>query len=371
MIKLPTKLLALAPAGLLMVAGNYAIDPENLFHEGCEAPAAEALVAGQAVDATKLDYRLLQKRLVEKMDGPRDVIVLGSSRGMQIRSAQFPGLRFFNHSVPAARLEDLLATYQTYVEKRTQPRSIILVLDPWTLSPIGTSAWMRPAANYLVMCRRLGIAPRASAAGTWGFEYAELISPAYFRSSVRRWIDNGGRLRTGCGAQYDQSVVTSRGFIQPDGSFDFPPSASARDLGEIRRMTLRLKRYTVANQTAPGELDADVKAEFDAFIRFLLRAEIQVVFVLPPIHPEALEILRQTHWGPRIEAGERFMNSLAARHNLPVVGSFDPSASGCDSSQFFDAIHPADSCVAHILGSWAAAVSAKLVKQGPQPRSMF
>jgi hypothetical protein len=102
-----------------------------------------------------------------------------------------------------------------------------------------------------------------------------------------------------------------------------------------------------------------------------LEANLQVVFVLPPIHPEALELLRQTAWGPRIDACERFMNSLAARHNLPVVGSFDPSASGCDSSQFFDAIHPADSCVAHIIGSWAAAASAKLVKQGAQPRSMF
>jgi len=109
----------------------------------------------------------------------------------------------------------------------------------------------------------------------------------------------------------------------------------------------------------------------DAFIRFLLRADVEVAIVLPPIHPVALELLRPTTWGPMIEACERFVNSLAAHYSLPVVGSFDPSVSGCDASQFYDTIHPTDSCITSIMASWAAAASAKLVKQGSQPRPLF
>ena len=372
MLKLPRKLLALVPAGLLMIAVNYAVDPANLFHEGCETAAAESIVAGHPLDATDLDYRLLQKRVAERMDGPKDVIVLGSSRGLPIRSTQFPGMRFFNHSVPAGRLEDFLATYRVYVEKRSQPRSIVLVLDPWTLSPLNTTPFMRLAADYLDMCRRLGIAPRASATGTWGFVYTELLSPTYFRASVRRWINNAGRLRPGCSPQPDQPVEPGRAVIRPDGSFDLPPSGSARNLGDIRRMTLRVARFGVdAIQAAPRQLDADILGEFDAFVRFLLRSQVEVTFVLPPIHPEALKLLRRTAWGPRIEACERYVISFAGRHNVPVIGSFDPSATGCDASQFFDAIHPTASCVARIVGAWAAGASARHVKDGAQPRSMF
>jgi len=372
MWKPPGKLFALAPAGLLVIAINYAIDPGNLFHEGCEALAAESLLAGHDSDAANLDYRLLQKRLVERMGGAKDVIVLGSSRAMQIRSTQFPGLRFFNHSVPAARLEDYLATYQLYVEKAIQPRSIILVLDPWFLNPINGSAWMRQATDYLKMCRRLGVTPRASAAGTWGFEYTELMSPSYFRLSVRRWIHNAGRLRTRCGPQDRDSVAAERVLVHPDGSLDFPTAASAQGLIAVRRMASRVARNVeLGVRATPGGLDSDVQAEFDAFIRFLLRADVQVAFVLPPIHPEALEVLRPSRWGPRIEACERFLNSVAAHYNLPVVGSFDPSVTGCDASQFFDAIHPSDSCITRVIGSWAMDASAKLVKQGSQPRPLF
>jgi hypothetical protein len=62
-------------------------------------------------------------------------------------------------------------------------------------------------------------------------------------------------------------------------------------------MTLRVARLGVdAIQAAPHELDADIVGEFDAFIRFLLRAQVQVTVVLPPIHPEALRLLRKTAW---------------------------------------------------------------------------
>ena len=68
---------------------------------------------------------------IELLQKPKDVIVLGSSRSMQIGKQLFDGFDFFNNAVSGGSLEDHLAIYAMYRQHDLLPGTVILGLDPW------------------------------------------------------------------------------------------------------------------------------------------------------------------------------------------------------------------------------------------------
>lgn len=127
--------LAAACLGLLAIvaAVSYRYDPANLFGNlAYEAEVARLLAHGRNVaNVTHHDERLLQKFYVQELDRANDVVVLGSSRSMQVGRRLFPGLRFFNHSVSGATIEDIYAIFELYRERDLVPRQVVLGIDPW------------------------------------------------------------------------------------------------------------------------------------------------------------------------------------------------------------------------------------------------
>src|SRR5438445_10555271 len=120
-------LLALAPVGLLMVAVNYRLDPANLFHRTKEGEIADCLAAGRDVPLTPgLNFRAIKQLYAACSTAPLDELSLGSSRGLQVRSALFPGQTFFHSTVPAALLQDCVAMQESFLEKQERPRQVVL-----------------------------------------------------------------------------------------------------------------------------------------------------------------------------------------------------------------------------------------------------
>ena len=81
--------LFLTITGMLAVAAtNYCVDPAQLFSGGnYEQGVADILLSGNNVaNVSNYDERLLQKAYVNNLKRRNDVIVLGSSRSMQIKS---------------------------------------------------------------------------------------------------------------------------------------------------------------------------------------------------------------------------------------------------------------------------------------------
>lgn len=359
MMSFSPKLLALLPWLLVIIATNYIVDPGNLFHHGFEAAAAESILAGKSIDSANVDYRLFQKCIIEKLGVPRDVIVLGSSRGLQVRSTQFGGLSFFNHSVPGARLEDLLAIYQHYVERNLTPRWIIFALDPIMFSKNVRPVLMSLTAEYRAMCRALGVRPRANATPSWSGRYVELAMPHYLRASLQRLIANSGRSRRNPAAvRPTVDAEDDRLMVRPDGSGRYPVNVLTQRKSVVRRM-VRRDTQMLLSVSAFGEVDREVQREFEAFLGFLRRQQIGVVLVLPPVHPLLIEKVRSAPFGATITAVERYLDSVARQNNLQILGSFDAARAGCDEGDFFDGVHAKESCLDHIIAPWASSLQVK------------
>jgi len=358
MKRLSTTLLGLLPALVVLVGVNYTVDPANMFHAGCEAELAESIATGNNIRLNAFyNDRLLQKDIIGRLVAPRDVIVLGSSRGMQIRSSQFPGRSFFNHSVAAGTLRDFLAIYQSYVVRNFKPRLVVLEIDPWALDKaFETQRLSSVDADYGLMCRTLGVEPRANVTSVLDSRYADLLSPAYFRTALRQWVRHPWRPRAECDssgkpaeAPADQSMLLA------DGSQMYPRRVTEQRRSEVRRQVfgfrLQVGRHTFA------VLDPEAQKELEAFLRFLLRQHVQVLLVLPPFHPALRDALGST-LNSAITAAEHYFTSLAGRYNLPIVGSYDPSRSACDETEFIDGAHPKESCMARILSGSRASLPA-------------
>ena len=90
---------------------------------------ADTLFDGKSITGLKIfDDRYLQKQIIHKMDKIPEVIALGSSQTMELRTA-FLGQHsasFFNHSVAAGNFNDIIAILGCYKKIGPLPQKIIL-----------------------------------------------------------------------------------------------------------------------------------------------------------------------------------------------------------------------------------------------------
>ena len=102
----------------------------------------------------------------------------------------------------------------------------------------------------------------------------------------------------------------------------------------------------------------NVNGRIEAFVGYLVRTGVRLAFVLPPIHPAMLSVLRDGPWGADFRDTERFFVSFAAEHHIPMVGSFDGAVAGCSVTDFYDAIHPTEPCIVRVIGTHLLDVNA-------------
>src|SRR3989338_6442097 len=134
--RLIKKVLLLLPILLVMTGFNYFMDPAGLFrgNDYYEGLAGILLKGNNISNLVNYDDRLLQKYLIEGLPEKKGIVLLGSSRVMQISSDFFPGHTFMNHGVAGASLEDDMAIYWLYRKQGLLPSTVIIGLDPWLLN---------------------------------------------------------------------------------------------------------------------------------------------------------------------------------------------------------------------------------------------
>ena len=109
---------------------NYTVDSYYLFGRSKQLEEiADILLSGKSItDLENFNDRYLQKQIINKMKNIPDVIALGSSQTMELRTSylgQPPG-SFFNHSVAAGNLSDMIAILGCYKKRGHLPKKIII-----------------------------------------------------------------------------------------------------------------------------------------------------------------------------------------------------------------------------------------------------
>jgi hypothetical protein len=354
------RLLVVGLPVLVLVAGiNLVADPANLFQgTGYETGIARIMAEGQNVAGLgDYDDRLTVEEYVRLVPRAPDVLVLGSSRAMQIRSSDFPGMTFFNAAVAEGTLGDAEAIIQLYLEKGQSPGLVLMSMDPWDLQePDWLTRWTSLYDQRASLLAKIGLpAPAASptAMSAWK-KWGQLFSPSYFQASCRalaaQMVHGGPNVLRG---YYATTATSADGAVKlADGSLVYDKAMRERTTAAVE---LEARDYAAKWQSQFRKV-ARVKPagqnELEALVTFLQGQGIRVCFYLGPYHPTTYAEMRDKH-DYRIGGDmEDYLRGLQARMGVTVVGSYDPARAGVTASDFFDGLHLKDTGAAKVLAGF-------------------
>ena len=355
MKKLVIKFLCIAvPILLLIGCVNAYVDPAALFFRAREiSTVVELLLEGNYIAGTEnMNERHLQKQRIQSEESLPEIIIIGSSRVMQIDSTfihQHVGEgEFVNHGVSGGGLYDyygILGCYALY--KGEWPKTIIIGADPWIFNGDNTEETRYDYYQNEITYMRALVSERKNAWGekpkvlimqAWDFT-GQLFSPAYFQYALE-W-------RQGMDAKQDISYrivdgedATEDALRRPDGSFRYPLNSIYRDPSDVEKEVANaIANNSIYHLTNYGEMNADMQKEFLLLVDFLQEQGVEVILYLPPFHPSYYEYFETNENYKAVLATEEWLFEYAGIRGIQVYGSYNPAYQDLAPTDFLDGIH--------------------------------
>ncbi|MBZ5653121.1 MAG: hypothetical protein LAO18_21865 [Acidobacteriia bacterium] len=278
----------------------------------------QAVWIGDAADERPLKVSYLGR-------APRkEVLVLGSSRAMEISPAWFEPRDGFNAAVRLGGLDDYVALFQLCLETGKLPQFMILELNPALTSRLVERRDWRILAPYF---------DRALARYQMRKPYRRVLSGLLAFQQLRF------NMRALVGVPWAVSTrgKTDKCEVLPDGQ-EFFGAVQDQTPGELRdRVTRNLSNADselndARAQSRPEEGDLELLRRF---LDDILSRRIRLVVFLAPVHPIA--------YGYYAKVGgfdEHWIRKELADRGVSVIGSYSPTIAGAVDSDFFDDVHP-------------------------------
>ena len=306
------------------------------FKNSTEARLAKLLVNNNAVYSTKMDERkFIKNRIIHENLKPK-VLVIGSSRIMQISNDNF-NKQILNLGVSGASVEDHIAITLMALEKFNVD-TILLGADPWLFDYFTNSLAWKSISE----------------------EYKNSLKSIQFKSKDYNIIEN----------KNDREIYFfHERFLEKLYGFM-----------NIRKLDLELKGSQINNLTkdvilrdgkrlyASKKIEEKIKASvieysmyqykfsdeyyeiYKSFIEHLTNVHNkEVVLVLPPYYLPSYKLTTQEK--PFYLDLESKFKELSKATNIKIIGSYDASSVPCDDNEFYDEMHPKDSCMKKITNS--------------------
>ena len=264
------------------------------------------------------------------------VLVLGTSRTMQIRSCMLPGAdSFYNGGGGISDLDEVL-DYLSRFEEKKLPRLLILGLDQYFFNPVWSGC--EEAAQWVYGSSPMDLsgavidAARRYGAGSFSLRAVLTAAP-------------------GCVGL--PACSRQRGFGQ-DGSYHYGQDAEdgAVDLtfdDARRRITSGVSRFEYGDTVNPNALD-----RLDEVLDFCDEKGITVVAFLPPYAPSIGAIMQQSGNYGYIDQLPAELGAIFARHESGAALYDFTYMEGVTDEQFVDGFHGGDLVYAEMLRRMAA-----------------
>ena len=345
---------------LTLITTNYFVDPANLFWPGRARGIAKLLATGwNAANVATYNERRLQEQYVGLIQERRKVVAFGSSRSKQIKASHVGTSSFFNSGVGAAVLQDHLGIYNIYRKRGLLPDVLIIGLDPWVLNrQHGQTAWETIRGSVVEAATLAGVSFQGRAGIFWTpsrlvglvvpARYAELASPSYFQLTLEQL---SSLVKNPVDSEYYSTTdrQSAKHMILSDGSWVYGSWRRSRTVDQVIKAAAESAKRTPDRMDNFERLDPNLRSILEAFIELLVRDGVKPVFFLPPYHPVLYRTISKDY--PIVSEAEVYYRNLAAFHQIPVVGGYDPVVSGCEVSECFDPIHPKPNAVRKIFAA--------------------
>ena len=295
---------------------------------------AKLLIKNDAVYSTRLDERKFTKNRILLENFKPKILIIGSSRLMQT-SNDFFNEDFFNASVSGASMEDHIAITGMALE-RFQFDKIVLGADPWLFNKYNyQSRWKEVSKEYflskeniLKMQHNVDVLSKEKTKFTFSF-YEKILDRIYLLLNQR---DLNYKEKISARNKFEKKAI-----ILKNGSrilSDF----------EKKRITTESIKYSMS----PFEFSKDNYETYKKFLYYLTNIHgKEVILLMTPYHLPSYELTIKTM--PYYIEIEKKIRELSQIKNVKIIGSFNSSINNCDENEFYDAMHPKNSCLKKIL----------------------
>lgn len=306
---------------------NYYVDPSHYYY--ARDKYVNKVLSGlndgkNVVIYANIDERSLQEKfaLSHKNDS-FDYVILGGSRVMTISEDAFHGSKVLNLGVSGGMIEDIIAYYELCRENGISTNNIILGIDPTLFNESIIHPEWRTIGKYYFNFMGLKT-PFLSFDNEL---IKNLFSPSYFRSSIKT-IPN---------LQKNRSVDISDTYIN-DG---FTRRKDGSIYYNIEKRNASMKQVDAEADSKGVWYDYESLSEtrvktFEFFVNQLCEGEAKVYFFRCPYHPLFYKKIKGLGG---IKKGADYIEKYAKKHDIELIGDYNPDLMGYTKECFYDANH--------------------------------
>ncbi len=335
--------LAVVPLAILVTFTNYFADPANLFSGRSFVDSIASLLAkGHNVDGvSNYDERQLQEAIVKRINKSPEVLVLGSSRIMEVGKTFFQSASVMNAAVSHANIHDMIAITGMLDSMGRLPEKVLMNIDPSLVSLAATDEWQSLAVYHTSFMRRQHADTKASIDAQSQHKRKKLyslVSFSYFRESVN--FIAAGKKKTIIDASQEMPPHFGR---YADGTICYPYNYTHPDTTVVRSNAV-----ATASKEGLSLPDSNKIRLLEMLTDFFLQRQIKVEWVMLPYHPAYFQTVnaKQQYLFASYDA---LFRGMAAKKNISIYGNFNPAVSGITEADFYDMYHCSGTSIKKIL----------------------
>ena len=330
---------------------SYSIDPNGIYNKS-SADATPKSYVESLMDSSHgliwvdghLNWRDVKFSLAEN-GGYADCAVIGSSHAFQISSSRAhrslkricPSI--INLGVPGASLEDYLALSQAVINNPNRPHKLVLQISPWALNLKRDIRWKRYKDAYFSMLSLINKRTITSSEPMEWEKLANLINPEYVLRALQSIGQEKGSITRV--SEFNTDMGMKDPVFLPDGSFIY----SEKYIREKANTPITVdENYKIDRDEIYSEAALTL---FYDFIQTVQSQDIEVILLMTPYHHKVWSAENSATKEALIVI-DKLLKKAGRDLNAKVLGAYNPNIMGCHKKEFFDFMHPKDSCLSKI-----------------------
>ena len=327
-------------------SGNQSYAPE-MYAAGGMAPAADAHAENKnyAVFDLNINIRALREEQLKRMTHTPEVIILGASQWQEAHKDLLHGVDFYNAHIHRDYWEDLPGMVELLTRYNRLPKKLIIAVRDRQFKPVEARKdwlWEPGIPNYRAMTQRLGIAPESYLQTLPYHRLQALISLPMLFENFTRWYNS---------AVHPGPTIASRmnnmDMLLPDGSIMW--SNTKMKLFTPERTASEVSTFAKANLNDPPIVEQQGVEAFVAVLDYLKAKGVSVTLVNPPFNPLFYDQIAGTPYAAGLARVDSLVHTIAAEHDLPLIGGFNPHKVGCTAEMYIDSEHSSPQCLQKIF----------------------
>lgn len=331
------------PLLAFLVFVNCYFDPANIFHNVSRS-IADSLLKGNATYITSgnMNERRVKQYIIEDMADDIDCVSLGTSVMFGIRKEHVGTEKYYNLGLSGADFYDIMAQFGLMEINGKTPKRVIFCVDTYffneeIMKTFTRSIPLKPYANYMISVLN-GESPDRPAEDTTAEniqKFKQMFSVSNFQAAFE-YITEYGSLDIERWGVADESYEGEYSYYLADGSMMYPLSYRSNTTEDVVQEALG---YDINYYFSAGEHISTSNMEiFEKLVCYLEEQGTEVVLFLCPLCPTLWDRCSE-ETTPILWEVEDFVNEMAEKYDIKVVGSYNPHTYGIADADFYDSRH--------------------------------